>query len=69
MEDAVHCNSNGLVVGVDRFWVVRRACWVASLRGGQKGFDSFVSEDRPNGWVCGGGSFCPSRRSGFERPR
>ena len=45
MEDAVHCNSNGSVMGVDRFWVVRRACWVASLRGGEKGFDSFVSED------------------------
>jgi hypothetical protein len=23
MEDAFHCNSDGLVVGVDRFWVVR----------------------------------------------
>ena len=44
MEDAVHCNSDGLVVGVDRFWVVRRACWVEKLSGGQEGFDSFVSE-------------------------
>jgi len=26
MEDAFHCNSDGLVVGVDRFWVVRPAC-------------------------------------------
>src|SRR5438445_6673974 len=45
MEDAFHCNSDGLVVGVDRFWVVRPACWVASLSGSQEGFDSFVSED------------------------
>jgi hypothetical protein len=22
MEDAVHCNSNGFVMGVDRFWVM-----------------------------------------------
>ena len=44
MEDAFHCNSDGLVVGVDRFWVVRRACWVEKLSGGQEGFDSFVSE-------------------------
>ena len=45
MEDAFHCNSDGLVVGVDRFWVVCSACWVESLSGGQKGFDGFVSED------------------------
>jgi hypothetical protein len=45
MEDAFHCNPDGLVVGVDRFWVVRRAGWVERLSGGQEGFDSFVSED------------------------
>ena len=28
-----------------------------------------VALRRPNGWVCGGGSFCPSPRSDFERPR
>jgi len=39
MEDAFHCNSDGLVVGVDRFWVVRRACWVEKLSGGQEGFE------------------------------
>ena len=44
MEDAVHCNSDGLVVGVDRFWVMRPAGWVERLSGGQEGFDSFVSE-------------------------
>ena len=45
MEDAVHCSSNGFVMGVDRFWVMRRAGWVERLSGGQEGFDSFVSED------------------------
>ena len=46
MEDAFHCNSDGLVVGVDRFWVVRPASWVERLSGGgQEGFDSFVPED------------------------
>jgi len=32
-------------MGVDRFWVMRRAGWVERLSGGQEGFDSFVSED------------------------
>jgi hypothetical protein len=45
MEDAFHCNLDGLVVGVDRFWVVRPAGWVERLSGGQEGFDSFVSDD------------------------
>ena len=45
MEDAFHCNSDSVVVSVDRFWVVRPAGWVERLSGGQKGFDSFVSED------------------------
>src|SRR6266852_2903651 len=45
MEDAFHCNSDSVVVSVDRFWVVRPAGWVERLSGGQEGFDSFVSED------------------------
>jgi hypothetical protein len=45
MEDAFHCNSDSMVVSVDRFWVVRPAGWVERLSGGQEGFDSFVSED------------------------
>jgi uncharacterized protein (UPF0276 family) len=32
MEDAFHCNSDGLVVGVDRFWVVCPACPYTLLR-------------------------------------
>jgi hypothetical protein len=34
MEDAFHCDSDGLVMGVDWFWVVRPAGWVARLSGG-----------------------------------
>ena len=45
MEDAVHCNSDGVVVGVDRFWVVRPASGVERSSGGQEGLDGFVSED------------------------
>ena len=45
MEDAFHCNFDSVVVHVERFWVVRPACWVERLSGGQDGFDSFVSED------------------------
>ena len=45
MEDAFHCNFDSVVVHVERFWVVRPACWVERLSGGQEGFDSFVSED------------------------
>src|SRR5947209_19598000 len=45
MEDALHCNFDSVVVRVDRFWVMRPAGWVERLRGGQEGFDSFVSED------------------------
>jgi len=45
MEDAVHCNSNSLIVGVDRFWVVRSADWVERSSGGQERLDGFVSED------------------------
>src|SRR5438270_9674905 len=45
MEDALHCNSHGMVVGVDRFWVVRAAGWAEWLSGGEKGFDGFVSQN------------------------
>jgi len=45
MEDAFHCNFDSVVVGVDRFWVMRPAGWCERLSGGQEGFDSFVSED------------------------
>jgi hypothetical protein len=37
MEDTVHGNSDGVVVGVDRFWVVRAAGWAEWLSGGEWG--------------------------------
>src|SRR5438874_13328543 len=49
MEDALHCSSNGMVVGVDRFWVVRAAGWAEWLSGGEKGFDGFVSQNEQRG--------------------
>jgi hypothetical protein len=45
MEDTLHRNSDGMVVGVDRFWVVGAAGWAEWLSGGKKGFDGFVSEN------------------------
>ena len=49
MEDTVHGNSDGVVVGVDRFWVVRAAGWAEWLSGGEKGFDGFVSQNEQRG--------------------
>src|SRR5205809_6987534 len=49
MEDALHCNSDGMVVGVDRSWVVRAAGWAEWLSGGEKGFDGFVSQNEQRG--------------------
>ena len=45
MEDTLHGSSDGIVVGVDRFWVVRAARWAEWLSGGEQGFDGFVSEN------------------------
>ena len=49
MEDALHCNSDGLVVGVDGFWVVRATGWAERLSGCEKGFDGFVSQNDQRG--------------------
>ena len=49
MEDALHCNSDGMVVGVDRFWVVRATGWAEWLSGGEKGFAGFVSQNEQRG--------------------
>ena len=49
MEDALHYNSDGMVVGVDRFWIVRVAGWAEWLSGGEKGFDGFVSQNEQRG--------------------
>jgi hypothetical protein len=42
-------NLYGLVVRIDRCWVVRTAGWVERLSGGKEGFDGFVSEDDQRG--------------------
>jgi hypothetical protein len=49
MEDALHGNSDGLVVGVDRFWVVRAAGWAEMLSGGEKRLDGFVPQNHQRG--------------------
>ena len=49
VEDTLHCDSDAMVVGVDRFGVVRAAGWAEWLSGGEKGFDGFVSENEQRG--------------------
>src|SRR5438270_13074748 len=49
MKDSLHCYSDGMVVGVDRFWVVRSAGCAEWLSGGEKGFDGFVSQNEQRG--------------------
>src|SRR5215831_16477114 len=45
MKDALHCNSYGVVVEVDRFWVVCSTGTAERLRGSEEGLDSLVAED------------------------
>jgi hypothetical protein len=54
MEDALPCHSDSMVVGVDRFWVVRAADWTEWLSGGEKGLDRFVSQNEQRGKRRGG---------------
>src|SRR5689334_15958526 len=49
MEDTLHRNSDGMVVGIDRFWVVCAAGRAEWLSGGEKGFDGFVSKNEQRG--------------------
>ena len=49
MKDTLHRDSDGMVVGVDRSWVVRAAGWAEWLSGGEKRFDGFVSENEQRG--------------------
>jgi hypothetical protein len=37
MEDTLHRHSDGMVVGVDLFWVLRAASWVERLSGDEEG--------------------------------
>src|SRR5258708_30749571 len=45
MEDAFHGCLDGIVVEIDRFWVVCSALWPEWLSGGEQGFDGFVAEN------------------------
>ena len=49
MEDALHGDVYGVVVAVDRFWVVRTTGWAERLSGSKEGFDSFVAENQQGG--------------------
>jgi len=46
MKDTGHCSLEGVVVRVDRFWVVRPASRVRRSSGGQEELDGFVTEDQ-----------------------
>src|SRR5258705_4182273 len=45
MEDAFHGCLDGIVVEIDRFWVVCSALRAEWLSGGEQGFDGFVAEN------------------------
>jgi hypothetical protein len=49
MEDTLHRHSDGMVVGVNRFWVVRATGWAERLSGGEKGSDGLVLENEQRG--------------------
>ena len=49
MEDALHGKLYGIVVGIDRFGVVRAAHWVKGLGGGEERFDGLVAENEQGG--------------------
>jgi hypothetical protein len=45
MEDATHGRLDGIVVAIDRFWVVCAARGAEWLSGSEQGFDGFVAQD------------------------
>jgi len=45
MEDAFHGCLDGIVVSIDRFWVVCSALRPQWLSGSEQGFDGFVAEN------------------------
>jgi hypothetical protein len=49
VKDAVHCNLDGVVVGIDWFGVVRAAGGAQRLRGRQQRLDGVVLEDQERG--------------------
>ena len=46
MEDALHGKVYGLVVVVDRFWVVWATGWAERLSGRKEGFDRLVAQNQ-----------------------
>ena len=49
MEDGLHGKLYSIVVGIDRFGVVRAAHWVKGLGGGEERFDGLVAENEQGG--------------------
>ena len=45
MEDTSHGSLDGIVVEIDRFWIVCAACGAEWLSGSEQGFDGFVAEN------------------------
>src|SRR5258708_11253251 len=45
MEDATHGRLDGIVVEIDRFWVVCAVRGAEWLSGSKQGFDGFVAQD------------------------
>src|SRR5215813_6834526 len=45
MKDALHSNGYGVVVEIDRFWVVCSTGWAERLSGSEEGLDSLVAEN------------------------
>ena len=48
MEDALHGDVYGVVVAVDRFWVVWSTGWMERFSGGE-GFDRLVAQNHQSG--------------------
>jgi hypothetical protein len=53
VEDAVHGNLYGTVVGVDGSGVVRAAGWAERLSGSEQGFDGFVAKHHEDVFLSG----------------
>jgi hypothetical protein len=49
VKDALHRKVYGVVVAVDRFWVVGTTGWAERLSGGEEGLDRLVSENHQGG--------------------
>ena len=63
MEDSLHRNLDGAVVGIDRLRVVGAAGWAKGASGGEQWFDGFVTEndERSHRPEAAGKSFIAAR--------